>query len=101
MLLVTPPSWRPDLTDPADLAEEVIRLEGYQNIPVQAVRAAGGRGLTGRQRLRRTISRTLAYHGFVEVLSPPFTSAADFDRLQLAADDAAPPGGAAGEPDQR
>ncbi len=34
MLLVTPPSWRPDLTDPADLAEEVIRLEGYQNIPV-------------------------------------------------------------------
>ena len=45
MLLVTPPSWRPDLTDPADLAEEVIRLEGYQNIPVRAVRATGGRGL--------------------------------------------------------
>ena len=88
MLLVTPPSWRPDLTDPADLAEEVIRLEGYQSIPVQAVRAAGGRGLTGRQRLDRTISRTLAYHGFVEVLSSPFTSAADFDRLQLRADDA-------------
>ena len=88
MLLVTPPSWRPDLTDPADLAEEVIRLEGYQNIPVRAVRAAGGRGLTGRQRLRRTLSRTLAYHGFVEVLSTPFTSAADFDKLQLPADDA-------------
>ena len=52
-LEVTPPSWRPDLTDPADLAEEVIRLEGYQNIPVRAVRAVGGRGLTGRQRLRR------------------------------------------------
>jgi phenylalanyl-tRNA synthetase beta chain len=86
-LLVNPPSWRPDLTDPADLAEEVIRLEGYQNIPVRAVRAAGGRGLTGRQRLRRTISRTLAYHGFVEVLSTPFTSTADFDRLQLPADD--------------
>src|SRR5271165_2699717 len=86
-LLVNPPSWRPDLTDPADLAEEVIRLEGYQNIPVRAVRAVGGRGLTGRQRLRRTIGRTLAYHGFVEVLSTPFTSTADFDRLQLPADD--------------
>jgi phenylalanyl-tRNA synthetase beta chain len=86
-LLVNPPSWRPDLTDPADLAEEVIRLEGYQNIPVRAVRAVGGRGLTGRQRLRRTISRTLAYHGLVEVLSTPFTSTADFDRLQLPADD--------------
>jgi phenylalanyl-tRNA synthetase beta chain len=86
-LVVTPPSWRPDLTDPADLAEEVIRLEGYQNIPVRAVRAAGGRGLTGRQRLRRTVSRALAYHGLVEVMSSPFTSTADFDRLQLAAGD--------------
>ena len=35
VLLVTPPSWRPDLTDPADLAEEVIRLEGYDNVPVR------------------------------------------------------------------
>jgi phenylalanyl-tRNA synthetase beta chain len=87
MLDVRPPSWRPDLTDPADLAEEVIRLEGYQNIPVRAVRAAGGRGLTGRQRLRRTASRALGYHGFVEVLSQPFTSAADFDKLQLPAED--------------
>jgi phenylalanyl-tRNA synthetase beta chain len=86
-LLVTPPSWRPDLTDPADLAEEVIRLEGYQNIPVRAVRAAGGRGLTGRQRLRRTVGRALAGQGFVEVMSSPFTSTADFDRLQLSADD--------------
>src|SRR5215472_11655670 len=86
-LLVTPPSWRPDLTDPADLAEEVIRLEGYQNIPVRAVRAMGGRGLTGRQRLRRTVGRALAGHGFVEIMSSPFTSTADFDRLQLSADD--------------
>src|SRR5271170_2482569 len=31
VLDVTPPSWRPDLTDPAELAEEVIRLEGYEN----------------------------------------------------------------------
>ena len=91
MLLVTPPSWRPDLTDPADLAEEVIRLEGYQNVPVSAVRAAAGKGLTGRQRLRRTAGRALAYRGFVEVISHPFTSAADFDRLQLAPEDPARP----------
>jgi phenylalanyl-tRNA synthetase beta chain len=86
-LVVTPPSWRPDLTDPADLAEEVIRLEGYQNIPVRAVRAMGGRGLTGRQRLRRTVSRALAATGYVEVICSPFTSVLDFDRLQLPADD--------------
>ena len=27
--LSSPPTWRPDLTDPADLVEEVVRLEGY------------------------------------------------------------------------
>ena len=44
-------------TDPCDLAEEVIRLEGYENVPVRTPRAAAGRGLTDRQRLRRTIGR--------------------------------------------
>jgi phenylalanyl-tRNA synthetase beta chain len=87
LLLVRPPSWRPDLRDPADLAEEVIRLEGYQYIPVRATRAMAGKGLTDRQRLRRTLNRALAYAGSVEVMSDPFTSTPDFDRLQLPADD--------------
>jgi phenylalanyl-tRNA synthetase beta chain len=87
VLTVVPPSWRPDLTDPSDLAEEVIRLEGYENIPARMPRAAAGRGLTERQRLRRAIGRALAGAGHVEVLSQPFVSAADGDRLQLPADD--------------
>jgi phenylalanyl-tRNA synthetase beta chain len=82
-LLVWPPSWRPDLTDPNDLAEEVIRLEGYENIPVRMPRATAGRGLTVPQRLRRTIGRALAASGYVEVISSPFGPAADADRLQL------------------
>ncbi|MGE5137601.1 MAG: phenylalanine--tRNA ligase subunit beta [Gemmatimonadota bacterium] len=86
-LLVTPPSWRPDLTDPSDLAEEVIRLEGYENIPVRMPRAAAGRGLTPEQRGRRLTGRVLAGAGYVEVLSQPFGGAADFDRLQLPAGD--------------
>jgi phenylalanyl-tRNA synthetase beta chain len=32
-LLVTPPPWRCDLTIPADLVEEVARIEGYDRIP--------------------------------------------------------------------
>jgi phenylalanyl-tRNA synthetase beta chain len=88
LLEVVPPSWRPDLTDPADLAEEVIRLEGYERIPVRTPRAPAGRGLTQRQQLRRTTGRVLAATGFVEVTSSPFASAADFDRLLLPAADA-------------
>ncbi len=83
LLTVLPPSWRPDLTDPSDLAEEVIRLEGYESIPVRMPRAAAGHGLTDRQRLRRTIGRALAGAGYVEVLSSPFGSAADADQIQL------------------
>jgi phenylalanyl-tRNA synthetase beta chain len=51
-------------------------------------RAPAGRGLTAQQRLRRSVGRTLADVGYVEVLSSPFTSTADFGRLQLPAGDA-------------
>jgi len=87
VLTVTPPSWRPDLTDPADLAEEVIRLEGYEDVPVRMPRAAAGGGLTAGQRLRRAAGRALAGAGYVEVLSSPFAAAADFGRLHLPEDD--------------
>ncbi len=87
VLEVTPPSWRPDLTDPADLAEEVIRLEGYENVPARMPRALAGRGLTPRQRLRRSVGRTLAEAGYVEVLSWPFGSRTDADLLGLPPED--------------
>jgi phenylalanyl-tRNA synthetase beta chain len=86
-LTVRPPSWRPDLTDPVDLTEEVIRLEGYENIPARMPRALAGRGLTARQRLRRSIGRTLAEDGYVEVLATPFVPASDADLLGLSAED--------------
>lgn len=86
-LEVMPPSWRPDLTMPNDLAEEVIRLEGYENVPVRRPRAPAGRGLTQPQRMRRALGRAAAGSGYVEVLSFPFISAADFGALQLAEDD--------------
>jgi phenylalanyl-tRNA synthetase beta chain len=87
LLEVAPPSWRPDLTDPSDLAEEVIRLEGYEKIPVRLPRAPSGHGLTVRQRLRRAVGRALADAGYVEVIASPFGSEADADRLQLGAGD--------------
>ena len=86
-LTVTPPSWRPDLTDPNDLAEEVIRLEGYEKVGIAMPRATAGRGRTAAQRLRGAIARDLAGAGYVEVPGSPFGSAADFDRLQLPPED--------------
>ncbi|MBA9005138.1 phenylalanine--tRNA ligase subunit beta [Thermomonospora cellulosilytica] len=87
-LTVTPPSWRPDLVDPNDLAEEVIRLEGYENIPARPPRPVAGQGLTPAQRQRRRVGRALAAAGYVEVLSYPFIGGKDLDDLQLEAGDA-------------
>ncbi|MEU5582131.1 phenylalanine--tRNA ligase subunit beta [Streptomyces huasconensis] len=86
-LTVTVPSWRPDLAEPNDLAEEVIRLEGYENLPSTLPKPPAGRGLTERQRLHRRVGRALAGAGYVEALSYPFIGENVFDQLGLEADD--------------
>ncbi|GAA2560888.1 phenylalanine--tRNA ligase subunit beta [Streptomyces levis] len=88
-LLVTVPSWRPDLTDPNDLAEEVIRLEGYENLPSTLPKPPAGLGLTDRQRLHRRVGRALAGAGYVEALNYPFIGEPVFDQLALDKDDPA------------
>ncbi len=86
-LVVTPPSWRPDLKQPADLVEEVLRLEGLELIPSVLPAAPAGRGLTPGQLRRRAIGKSLALNGFVEVLPTPFLPAGIFEQWGLAADD--------------
>ncbi|GAB2769774.1 phenylalanine--tRNA ligase subunit beta [Nocardioides salsibiostraticola] len=86
-LVVTVPTWRPDITDPYDLVEEVARVVGYDQVPSVLPTPAGGRGLTRPQRLRRRLGRTLAGAGLIEVISFPFVGAAALDRLGLAEDD--------------
>ncbi|WP_409056628.1 phenylalanine--tRNA ligase subunit beta [Streptomyces sp. SYP-A7185] len=82
-LTVTVPSWRPDLAEPNDLAEEVIRLEGYENLPSTLPKPPAGRGLTDRQRLHRRFGRALAGSGFVEAPNYPFIGEQVFDQLGL------------------
>ncbi|WP_055603159.1 phenylalanine--tRNA ligase subunit beta [Streptomyces aureus] len=87
-LVVTVPSWRPDLNEPNDLAEEVIRLEGYENLPSTLPKPPAGRGLTERQRVHRRVGRALAGAGYVEALNYPFIGEQALDNLGLDADDA-------------
>jgi phenylalanyl-tRNA synthetase beta chain len=86
-LSVTPPPWRPDLTDAQDFSEEVIRLVGYDLVPSVLPTPQSGRGLTRAQQLRRRIGRTLAGEGYVEVVNFPFVGTSDLDALGLPADD--------------
>jgi phenylalanyl-tRNA synthetase beta chain len=87
ILAVTPPSWRPDLLQPADLVEEVLRLEGLEVVPSILPSAPAGRGLSATQRRRRAIGTSLALSGYVEILPTPFLPAGVFDTWGLPADD--------------
>ena len=83
----TPPSWRPDLRQPADLVEEVLRLEGLEAIPSVLPQAPAGRGLTPVQKRRLAIGKSLALNGYVEILPTPFLPAGVFDQWGLPPDD--------------
>ncbi len=86
-LRATVPPWRPDLREPIDLVEEVVRLEGYDAIPAVLPSAPAGRGLTPGQRLRRGVGRALAAAGYVEVMTYPFVPDSVWDAFDLPAQD--------------
>ena len=86
-LSVVVPSWRPDLTDPYDLVEEVVRIVGYDHVPSVLPSTPAGNGWTPTQKLRRRVGLTLAGAGWTEAITYPFVGEADWDRLGLPADD--------------
>jgi len=80
VLHVWPPSWRPDLVDPADCVEEVLRLRGYETLPATLPRGPVSRGWTAAQHLRQQVGRLCAGMGGVEVLTYPFTGPQDWQQ---------------------
>ena len=87
-LQVTPATWRNDIAMDVDLVEEILRLEGLEDIPAVLPTPAGGRGLTPAQKRRRVIGHGLAYAGYAEVLPAPFVANNTFDVWGLDKDDA-------------
>lgn len=88
LLQVTPATWRTDISMDVDLIEEILRLEGLEDIPTVLPTPAGGRGLTPAQKRRRAIGHGLAYAGYAEVLPAPFVANDAFDVWGLDKDDA-------------
>lgn len=86
-LTLRPPTWRPDLRDPFDYVEEVGSKLGYDRIGSRVPAAPLGRGYTGRQQGRRRVLEAVARLGFVEVLSLPFVSDAELDKMRLGQED--------------
>jgi phenylalanyl-tRNA synthetase beta chain len=84
MLSVKVPSWRPDVTMKADLVEEVMRMVGVDQVPVEPLPRLSGvaqRMLTPMQNRRRIIKRVLAARGLDEAVTWSFISAEDATRF--------------------
>lgn len=81
------PSWRPDLVMSADIAEEVGRLYGYNNIPTTAFRSATAEGgYTGTMVLENTTGSLCRALGYSEILTYSFVSPSIFDMIRLPED---------------
>ena len=77
-IMVEVPTFRPDLTRPIDLVEELARLWGYNNFPERVPRGPGG-GRSIRQRRTRSLRQALCGLGFSESVSLSFMRAAEIE----------------------
>lgn len=81
------PSFRPDLVQTADIAEEVARLYGYNEIPTTAFRSATAEGgYTGTMVLENKTGALCRSLGYSEILTYSFVSPSYFDMIRLPAD---------------
>jgi phenylalanyl-tRNA synthetase beta chain len=77
---VTPPSWRRDIDGPADLVEEVIRIEGIDKVapvPLPRVPGVARPTATPEQKLERRVRRAAAARGLDEAVTWSFVSEAE------------------------
>ena len=86
--VVTVPSWRGDVEGMADLAEEVARFHGYNNIPVTLMRGQTTLGgYSPEQKLERQLGQVCRSAGYDEIITYSFISPAYYDKIGWPAGD--------------
>ena len=77
------PSWRPDLNLMADIAEEIGRSFGYNEIPTTAFKNATQGGYTPMMKLESICGQACRALGYNEIITYSFVSPAIFDQIRL------------------
>ncbi len=80
------PSWRPDLNLMADIAEEVGRSYGYNEIPTTAFKNATKGGYSPIMKLENKAGSVCRSLGYSEIITYSFVSPAIFDQIRLPKD---------------
>jgi phenylalanyl-tRNA synthetase beta chain len=86
-LRVTVPTYRPDVTRPADVVEEIARIHGYDRLPSTLPLGTGG-GLTPEQKRLRALYAALAGIGLHQTVTLPFVGREALTALGWDDDDA-------------
>ncbi len=87
--MVTVPSFRGDVEHYSDLAEEVARFFGYNNIPCTLMRGQTTLGgYSEAQKLEQTLGSVCRTCGYDEIITYSFISPTYYDKIRWAADDA-------------
>ena len=85
---VTVPSWRGDVRRMADLAEEVARFHGYNNIPSTLMRGQTTQGgWSPAQKVENRLGEVCRACGYTEVITYSFISPAAYDKILWKPDD--------------
>ena len=80
------PSFRPDLNLMADVAEEVGRAYGYNEIPTTAFKNSTQGGYTEEMKLEAKAGTLCRGMGYSEIITYSFTSPTVFDQIRIPAD---------------
>ena len=86
--LVYVPSFRGDVLHPADVAEEVARFYGFENIESRPFVSTTAGKLNAVQKLQKRMENTLLSAGLSEIQTYSFISPKYFDRINLPEDSA-------------
>ena len=85
--MIQVPSWRPDLRVMADIAEEVARYYGYNNIETTLMRGATTMGgYSDAQKLENAAGAAARAMGYSEIITYSFVSPASFDAIRIPTD---------------
>ena len=85
---ITVPSWRGDVEHYSDLAEEVARFFGYNQIPTTAMRGVTTQGGYSKEQLmERNLGSVCRSMGFDEIITYSFISPTYYDKIRWTADD--------------
>jgi len=80
------PSWRPDLNLMADIAEEIGRSYGYNEIPITAFKTSTQGGYTPFMQMEGKAGTLCRSLGYSEIITYSFVSPTIFDQIRLPQD---------------